>query len=1037
MDAGTRSVTQDLHPTSTTGITFTRDATLTLGGACDSTRGDVRVSGPTDAIMESTTPCSADRWSYVTPTVSSDAVRVLSFDQDNSPSTLTWVHDTTAPTLANLRLAPATTSPVRTNHPAMTVDVDDRSPIGRVCASYVLAAGAAPDADARCWVLQPHDDTRLPGASRAIDLVGDIGRLAGRYRQRVWVEDLAGNRSSSTELDIDYLPTSPPDIVSISATNTLPSGPISAAQLSFGADDDVFIVWTIDDDDGVGTVSVDLEWRSVEESVWQSIASALPATTVMGCAAPGGASGCYRWRAPGESGFRVRIRARDADERVALREARAANTAPLSIIAGDTSDRLGGDAQSVVISLNESGSSPNLGNPSRAAVASDGKVYLLDRDRGLLMVDPERGTVELLVRQDPTLGATGDGGPADEATIARGLAMAISDGPDGERLYLQDLGAIRVVELSLAPPTIDTLIGGGTAPIGEPPEVERADEVYFAPSQTEQHQWKRNTIVALPNGDLIFRTEAYRGRAADSVFPGRGLRFRHYHASDGLVSSIFLSGRGVADNPSQDVTLCNQEGWGARFDPDTGTLRDFVVRYLVFPSSAAASSCRRAIDAFDTDVVRFALDGTRIESVPRYDPADQPFVGQDGELYGMSTDEYLVRAEGDMTVTLAGNGTRGSCPDGTLALECPLALESAFVGPGGEAYVVDAGRVRAIDADGRIVTLAGSSRNHGDGGASTNARFGELVALEHSNHAGGLSLQVLDADAYVVREVAPDGTVETLAGNGDDGPPTIGELGVREPLSMTESSVRVSVFVTDASTGDVYFRRDRGLARLSRASGRWEDFVGVGSTYFDVADAGTPPTEIRLEATSFFAQPWAIAPSSVLIVPQTRTQSDTDRYLRAHSLPGGSQIAVAGNGGGSSDWCTNGTSAAACALPVYIPPLAMRGVWTGSSWLVQGGNRDAARQLIEIGGSISRPVRATTESIRAFTRDDAGQVYYCGAQSERLFQYADGSRDLALPWADPELSCAGHSMLHDPISNALYFIGVRNGIYAIARYDLP
>jgi DNA-binding beta-propeller fold protein YncE len=91
-------------------------------------------------------------------------------------------------------------------------------------------------------------------------------------------------------------------------------------------------------------------------------------------------------------------------------------------------------------------------------------------------------------------------------------------------------------------------------------------------------------------------------------------------------------------------------------------------------------------------------------------------------------------------------------------------------GPGGILYVADVNhhRVRRLDPDGRVTTVAGSGIQGygGDGDAAIYADLRRCSGLA-LDRVGGL--YIADSGNHCVRYVAPDGRIATVAGDGQAG----------------------------------------------------------------------------------------------------------------------------------------------------------------------------------------------------------------------------------------------------------------------------
>src|SRR6185436_16238828 len=87
------------------------------------------------------------------------------------------------------------------------------------------------------------------------------------------------------------------------------------------------------------------------------------------------------------------------------------------------------------------------------------------------------------------------------------------------------------------------------------------------------------------------------------------------------------------------------------------------------------------------------------------------------------------------------------------------------VDPSGSIFFIEGDRIRRIEPDGRVTTLAGSDfpAFRGDGGPAALAAFNEPMGLAFD--ASG-NLFIADRRNNRVRKIAPDGTITTVAGTG-------------------------------------------------------------------------------------------------------------------------------------------------------------------------------------------------------------------------------------------------------------------------------
>jgi DNA-binding CsgD family transcriptional regulator/sugar lactone lactonase YvrE len=139
---------------------------------------------------------------------------------------------------------------------------------------------------------------------------------------------------------------------------------------------------------------------------------------------------------------------------------------------------------------------------------------------------------------------------------------------------------------------------------------------------------------------------------------------------------------------------------------------------------------------------------------------------------------------GPRIVTVAGTGQRAFSSDGHLAsasaLVHPLALG---VGPAGEIYIAEGNRIRKVNKDGLISTFAGTGTagNVGDGGPAVQAQL-DLPQGLAVDSAG--NVYIADTLNHRVRRVGADGMITTVAGTGEAGYTGDGKPGLVAKLNL-------------------------------------------------------------------------------------------------------------------------------------------------------------------------------------------------------------------------------------------------------------
>lgn len=193
-------------------------------------------------------------------------------------------------------------------------------------------------------------------------------------------------------------------------------------------------------------------------------------------------------------------------------------------------------------------------------------------------------------------------------------------------------------------------------------------------------------------------------------------------------------------------------------------------------------------------------DGGRPETA-RFMQLEGIAIAPDGTIYVADAMANRVRMlrENDVITTLAGTGEEGYSGDGGPAADAALNYPTALaLDTAGNLYVADSLNhvIRRIATDGTISTVAGTgvAGLSGDGGPATAAQLDQPYGLEIDDDG---ALYIADRLNFRVRRVSPDGTIETIAGtvegySGDGGPAAEAELGYLARLTLDGDSLLIA-----------------------------------------------------------------------------------------------------------------------------------------------------------------------------------------------------------------------------------------------------
>ncbi|MDJ0861130.1 MAG: hypothetical protein QNJ82_02695 [Gammaproteobacteria bacterium] len=311
-------------------------------------------------------------------------------------------------------------------------------------------------------------------------------------------------------------------------------------------------------------------------------------------------------------------------------------------------------------------------------------------------------------------------------------------------------------------------------------------------------------------GELLV-SDRGRGRRGRVVWRIDSAGIAHIFAGNGLMGD-------ATEHSALEMTFNRPESLAVA--PDGSVFLSDGYNHSVFRIAPDGSVERVA----GTGDAGFSGDGGIASEAQLFRPADIRLDGN-GNLFIADVRNHRVRKVDPWgrIFTVAGTGKRGFSPDGTLAaraqLDTPWGLgldreDRLLIADGGNH------RVRRVETDGRLVTLAGNGRQgfDGDGGPATDAslNFPEGLFVDTEGR-----LFIGDEWNNAVRMVGTNGIISTVIGTGFPGRAQIGGVAHLSPVDDPENVLFTpdGLILSDGNNGRIIRVSRDGIIHLVAGRG--------------------------------------------------------------------------------------------------------------------------------------------------------------------------------------------------------------------------
>lgn len=248
------------------------------------------------------------------------------------------------------------------------------------------------------------------------------------------------------------------------------------------------------------------------------------------------------------------------------------------------------------------------------------------------------------------------------------------------------------------------------------------------------------------------------------------------------------------------------------------------------------------------DSKEYSIGGWSLENHHYYDVSGQTlYLGNGLKRSAKDINGYIIN-------TIAGGGSKSNITDGMLAIEASFpTIDSIAVGNDGVIYLVSSSKIYKISPDGKIFKIAGlaSPGYNGDGIPAINAA---LYSPRHLSIASDGSIYFVDL--YRIRRIDPNGIISTIAGtgksgySGDGGPAINAKIGSVYGMDIGPDG---SVYIADSSSNRIRRISPDGIITTIAGTGKYE-FSGDGGPALKAGISNIKDLAVGADGSIYFSE---------------------------------------------------------------------------------------------------------------------------------------------------------------------------------------